>query len=245
MTVRAYRGPIDYERLGRYFRALSVPSRVLLLQLLQVPRTPSEIELPAFRRAREHRDDRIVSRQTVESHLKKLETAGLVRSRPAERDGQRVREYIVNAPRLFVVTDELRRLSLIQPAPGTAREWTTQEQGTHDATNIAELPPMPETPALVLASGPYEGRAFALEGPGPWTLGRAEACDVSLTFDPFVSSENCRIVRDDVGLILHSAPGATNGTTVNWRHLRDGGSTPLKPGDTIGVGRTLLVFREG
>ena len=138
---RAYRGAIDHEKLGAYLRALSVPTRILLLQKLQWPQTPSEIELPPYRKDRGLGEDRALSRQTVEEHLRKLEEVGLVRSRAATRAGQPVREYLLDTARLFVVVDELRRLGVLRAAAGNTGFAPGAEPTVERLTTPAILAP--------------------------------------------------------------------------------------------------------
>ncbi|MGQ0536751.1 MAG: FHA domain-containing protein [Methanobacteriota archaeon] len=243
MADRPYRGAIDYEKLGLYLRALSVPTRILLLQKLQLPHTPSEIELPPFRKDPDLRQDRVLSRQAVDEHLQKLEEAGLVRSRPSQRGGQPVREYLVNQERLFTLVDEVRRLALIRAAGAAADDGTPTGKHTIGAASEPPKVTLPHGPSLLLVSGPYEGKAYSLAGPGPWAIGRAKEAEVSIDYDPFVSARNTEVLRDGAGFYLKSLPDSRNGTTVNWRLLRADERVPLSSGDTIGVGRTLLVAR--
>lgn len=242
MPDRPHAGAVDHERLGQYLRALSVPTRILLLQKLQLPHTPSEITLPPFRRDAGLRGDRALSRQTVETHLRKLEEVGLVRSRPSRRGGQAVREYLVNEERLFTLVDEVRRLALIRGVamPGMATRSRPATMAKDAAPAEVELP---GGPCLVLVSGPYEGKAFALAGAGPWVVGRAKDADVSVPYDPFVSARNTELRRDGAGFVARTLPASRNGTTLNWRLLGEGQEARLAAGDTLGVGRSLLVAR--
>ncbi len=252
--MRAYQGEIDYERLGAYLRTLSVPTRILLLQKLQHPQAPSEIELPPFRKHRDWQEDRTLSRQAVEGHLKKLEEVGLVRSREGDREGQPVREYLLDSARLFVMVDELRRLSLLRPAPSVAGGWAgaTGDMQTVDRDGGSSAVELPEGPALVLVSGPLEGTVFPFEGEGPWVVGRSTAAAASISHDPYVSGQNAEVWRGDEGTeeggdgwFIRDLPSSSNGTALNWRLLEKGEAAQLKPGDTVGVGRSLLVFRPG
>lgn len=240
---RPHTGAIDHERLGQYLRALSVPTRILLLQKLQLPHTPSEIKLPPFRKDADLRGDRTLSRQTVESHLLKLAEVGLVRSRPARRGGQEVREYVVNQERLFTMVDELRRLALIRAAASVAPVGTVTGAGTMAGAPEPPAVQVPVGPCLLLVTGPYEGKAFPFAGAGPWVVGRSKDAQVSLDYDPFVSTRNTEVARDGARFALRSLPESRNGTTVNWRLLGKGEAVPLAAGDTIGVGRSLLVAR--
>ncbi|MGQ0534925.1 MAG: FHA domain-containing protein [Methanobacteriota archaeon] len=166
-----------------------------------------------------------------------------MRSRAASRDGVAVREYLVNPGRLFVVVDELRRLSRLRPPPSATRSWAGTGEETADRAGLESTPDLPGSPALVLASGPSEGTPLPLEGPGPWAVGRAEACDVVVPHDPYVSAENCRLRRDPEGWSVRDHAESTNGTTLNWRLLPKGGEVPIRSGDTIGLGRTIMIFR--
>lgn len=229
---------VDYALLSGFLRALSIPNRLELLRLLQVPHTPSEISIRPFRRDPAHNPARPISRQAVEAHLHKLQELGFVHSRAARREGRPAREYALNHARLFVVADELRRLSLVRANPGGATAT-----GSPPAGADVEPPALPASPCLVLVSGPLEGRAVALEGAGPWVVGRDPGLDVSLPYDPFVSKRNTRISREGGAFHAQSLPGARNGTRLNWRPLGEDEAAPLRPGDTLGVGRSLLVFR--
>lgn len=243
MADRPHRGEIDHEKLGAYLRALSVPTRILLLEQLRWPRTASEIELPAFRKDRGMRPDRPLSRQAVEGHLEKLREVGLVRTRARQRDGQRVKEYLVNASRLFVVVDELRRLSRIRPPPGAREGWSRSVEGTVSGEGDERPVELPSGPALVHVTGPDEGTSIALEGKGPWIIGRDPEVAVPVTHDPFVSARNSEVARVGDRHVLRDLPSSSNGTTLNWRLVSPNERAPLAPGDTIGVGRTLLVLR--
>jgi hypothetical protein len=227
----------DFRQLSHQMSILGVLNRLELLQKLQLPRTVAEISLAPARKARDNRPERSISKQALESHLKKLVALGFVNTRNAEREGRAVTEYVVNQARLFVFLDELRRIALIRPVQDPA--------GT--ATRAAKPPPGPDPhqlgPCLVLANGPFEGRMFPLKGDGPWTIGRDKNLAVSLAYDPFVSKENSLIRSVPDGFEIQPLPRARNGTSVNWRPLGAAKSVPLRPGDAIGVGRSLLFLR--
>jgi DNA-binding transcriptional ArsR family regulator len=243
VTDRPHRGAIDYERLGQYMRALSVPTRILLLQKVQLPHTASEVKLPPFRRDAALRADRSLSRQAVEGHLRKLEEAGLVRSRPTEREGQPTREFLVNQERLFTLVEDVRRLALIRASsPGPQAAATAPRTMEADA-ELQQVATLPEGPALVLVSGPYEGKCFPLALHGPWAIGRSKDAQVPIDYDPFLSAHNTEILREGGRFLARTLPASRNGTTVNWRLLRRGEAAPLRAGDTLGVGRSLLVAR--
>lgn len=236
---RRERGSLDYQRLGRYLAALTPPNRLELLRKLQVPLASSEIRLTAVRRDRERREARAISRQAVEAHLRKLEALGLVQSRAAEREGRPVTEYVVNHARLFMVVEELRRLSLIR-AP---HQSMTAGGEASIGGGLPMSAPMPAGPALVLAGGPLEGATFPLAGPGPWRIGRDKDLAVALPYDPFVSRENTELRRQGGAFVARALPGTRNGTRINWQPLAEGDEGRLAPGDALGVGRSLLFLR--
>lgn len=224
------------DELTRHLAVLSVPNRIELLRLLQVPMTVRQISLPAARASRELDPGRSLSRGAVEAHLKVLQEVGFVHARWRTEEGREVLEYATNHAKLFLVVDELRRVML-------QRLVTPLETGHADAP--APPRPVPRGPSLTLVNGPNEGQTFALEGPGPWTVGRDHGADVRVVHDPFVSREHAILGRDASGFTITEADGAKNGTTLNWRSVAHGKATPLTPGDIVGVGRTLLVFRRG
>jgi hypothetical protein len=73
------------------------------------------------------------------------------------------------------------------------------------------------------------------------TIGRAEACDIGLFGDNGIERTHCRIVHKNHRYLLHDAdtPG---GTYVNDQRISQ--PTPLRDGDVIRVGRSLLRFGE-
>jgi pSer/pThr/pTyr-binding forkhead associated (FHA) protein len=73
------------------------------------------------------------------------------------------------------------------------------------------------------------------------TIGRAESCDVGLFGDPSVERLHARIVRGDAGYYLADA-GTQGGTFLN--DVRVGPPTPIRSGDLIRVGNSVLRFGE-
>ncbi len=238
MTDLPVRPPVDYARLASYLKVLGVPARVELLRKLQIPRSVAEIDVRPSRDHREMSGDRAISRQALEVHLRKLQGMGLVSARASKRDGRAVTEFVVNHARVFVLIEELRRLSLVRVDRGTSTE--VPDEGAR--SEIRE-PRMPRGPSLVLVGGPLEGMVIALSGAGPWTLGRAKGLEVSLSYDPFVSARNARIARVEGRFVVENIPSSRNGTRVNWAPLKPGERVEIAPGDVIGVGRSLLTFR--
>ncbi len=246
----------DLANLSTYFQALAFPSRLQLLSLLQVPRTAQEIRLAPTRADRTTRSERPVSRQALSGHLRRLLAIGLVEAAPGRRGGRVVTEYTVSHARLFALVEEMRRLALIQPPPGPTGVTVLQDDSAArpapsqaGVTATSEGAGIASGPALVMANGPLEGRAYSLAGSGPWTVGRVASCEVHLPHDPFVSKRNT-VVRAPAATgvagalwTVEARADARNGTLLNWRPMEPGTTAPLQPGDVLRVGRTLLVMR--
>jgi hypothetical protein len=73
------------------------------------------------------------------------------------------------------------------------------------------------------------------------TIGRAESCDVGMFGDPGVDRLHARIYRKGGGYLIADA-ASTGGTFVN--DVRIGEAVPLRSGDLIRLGKSLLRFRE-
>ena len=230
--------PLDYERLADHLAALAYPTRLELLDALRFPHTLSDIRVTPHRKEAGATPDRIVTRQTVQKHLDRLVDAEFVRTDPVEQEGRTVPSYIVNASRLYELTEEMRRLSLRYAGHGPAGDAT----GTigHSAA-----PARHEGPRVVLVHGVYEGKVFALDrASGPearWLLGRRRELPIALDYDPFVSQEHALLLSHG-GRFSVTDLGSKNGTHVNWTPLARGASQQLRSGDVIGVGRSLLSF---
>lgn len=234
-------GSVDYERLSEYFRVLSLPNRLQLLRKLRAPSTVSDIQLSPSRSDPRRNPDRSLSRATVKEHLERLQELGLVDAGETKRNGQRVAEYVVNQARLFLFTEEVKELSLLRPHPGEASRRTRGDAGPDEPP---ERSPPVEGPVLTLVSGPLQGKTFPLREEGPWRIGRDERLAIPLRFDPFVSGVNAEVREEGSSFTVRDLPGSRNGTAVNWRRLDPDAPEQLAGGDVIGVGRSLLVFRE-
>ena len=70
-------------------------------------------------------------------------------------------------------------------------------------------------------------------------MGRSDEADYVLD-DPYASEFHLRLVAQENGLMLHDL-GSTNGTYVNGRRVS--APTPLRQGDTMQVGKTVLEVR--
>lgn len=231
------RAPIEYEKLSQYLKALANPNRLEMLDKLRFPKSAGELRLTPKRTEGAGNKARSISRQAVEEHLDILEAIGVVTKREGERDGRPVDEYAMNHARLFALVEEFRKLTLLRGA-------SVEDPGATIDADAKAAAPWVEGPKLVLVSGPWEGRVVPLAGGhGAWTLGRKRGASVQLDYDPFVSQEHARVVRDADGWSVEDLPGSKNGTFVNFRPV-PAGRTRLRAGDVLGVGRTLMVFHD-
>ncbi|HVM44991.1 MAG TPA: FHA domain-containing protein, partial [Candidatus Thermoplasmatota archaeon] len=225
--------------LAESLRALGYPTRLELLHRLRFPRALSEIRLAPLRVAPGENAERAAAKQTVQAHLDKLVEADLVRVETVEQDGRATPRYQVNPPKLYALTEELRRVCVLYAGRGADDDVT----GTMGAPAPAEEA---EGPRLVLVHGAYEGRSFPLDDAhgkdGRWVIGRSRAVAVSLDYDPYVSLENTLVARARDGFSVVDLRESKNGTLVNWRPLAKDAPRRLRPGDVIGVGRSLLSF---
>lgn len=231
-------GPLNYDALADRLSALAYSLRLELLDRLRFPHSIGELRLSPRRREGGKVISRPAARQTIQGHLNQLIEAGLVDAEPAEEKSPN--KYIVNAARLYEITEQMRRLSVRYA--GRARH--PDETGTM-APDV--LPPAAQGPRLVLVHGLYEGKSFALDASktaGQWSIGRRSGAEILLEYDPFVSLDHAVVTGRD-GRYTLTDLGSKNGTTVNWAALPRSGSHVLRPADVIGVGRSLLVFAPG
>lgn len=235
--------PIDFVLLAEYLAALAYPARLELLEALRTPRTLGEIRLSPHRATPGTAPARSAARPTVLAHLNKLVEADLIRAEKVPQAGREVPCYVVNPQKLYVLTEELRRITVQHAGRGPAGDMT----GTLGSAPRVQAA---KGPRLVLVHGAYEGKSFPLDrASGPedsWVIGRKRGLAVSLDYDPYVSLENAVVAkRGDGRFVLTDLRESKNGTAVNWAPLPKGGSHVLEPADVIGLGRSLLNFTPG
>ncbi|HEX2022920.1 MAG TPA: FHA domain-containing protein, partial [Candidatus Thermoplasmatota archaeon] len=83
------------------------------------------------------------------------------------------------------------------------------------------------------------------EGPerGPWIVGRDPECEVHLPGDAFVSGKHAQIERHGGAHRVRDL-FSKNGTLLDWERLPAGEPRPLENGQVVGIGKTLLLFRD-
>jgi DNA-binding transcriptional ArsR family regulator len=235
--------PDETSALADALKVLASGSRLHLLSALRAPKTLDELILSPSEARAAGSPDRPVSRQAVQRHLDVLLDAGLVRREATRTGGGRSGyAYVLDHTRVFAVVEEIRRLTRYQSTMPADLQRTQQAPEP-------QAPRWGEGPKLVVVHGVREGHAFALDAtalrpPRGWIVGRARSAHVAIAHDPFVSGENAEVLRTPQGFRLLDLPGSKNGTTLNWERLPRGGDAPLRTGDIVGVGRTLLVFRD-
>ncbi len=101
----------------------------------------------------------------------------------------------------------------------------------------AGAPSIPQLVVMASGATSYQvGRQFLLKN--PTLLGRDPASDIPVE-DDFVSAQHLRLVASGGGWAAQDL-NATNGTQINGIRLR--GTTLLKPGDILDVGRLRVRF---
>lgn len=230
-------GAIDFDRLEEYLRALAHARRLELLHLLQVPHALADVRMTPGKQRAGGSPERPISRQAVQRHLETLQQIGVVLGQVPP--GGHQREFVVDRQRVFQVLEELRRVGTI-----TAGAFVSRETVVGEGAPVRRMEPGPK---LVLVHGFVEGKVFPLRRDlatnDRWLVGRKVGLSVCLDYDPYVSSVNSEIVREGDDHLVRDLGISRNGTMVNWRHVEEQ-AVPLKPGDVLGVGRSLLVFQH-
>lgn len=202
--------------------------RLQILQDLVAPLRAADIRVRAASGRAGFEADRLVGRTTVIEHLAILDEAGLVR---------RVGEAWA--------VDQQAMVALLQEIGELARLRATVEVDV-DSTAQAIVPsvrPLPDAPRMVIVNGPEAGRAFALEGAGPWRVGRSSENAVPLTHDPHVSRSHAEIARSEGRYRTSVLAGAKNPILVDYRRVEVGASAELRAGSVVLVGATALVLQ--
>lgn len=119
-----------------------------------------------------------------------------------------------------------------------ARRGPAAQPGSETASKSQRKRGLPTRLAIV-SDGPEKGSVFSLGD--ELTVGRAAGCAVALPDDTFVSQLHARVYFKGEGYWVEDL-GSTNGTLVNGRLLS--GSQPLRKGDRVQVGRTVLELQK-
>src|SRR5437879_3699956 len=96
-------------------------------------------------------------------------------------------------------------------------------------------------PAELIVTGP-DGHVSRYKAGDKAVIGRHPECEVILT-DPMSSRRHCILERGSDGKFFVQDPGSANGTLLNSMPLKIKDRVPIKNGDTIQIGSTLVVLR--
>lgn len=224
-------GAQEIARLADALKVVASPTRLRLLQALRVPKKAAELRIPAEEDRGGLHPERLLSRTTLIEHLDVLEQAGLVDRLPEDAG------FVISQQDVFALVDSLGRLASIRPVVQVDVEVTRPSaQRTPGA--------LPAPPRLVLVGGPAEGQGFALQGKGPWLVGRGAGAEVRLDYDPHVSRLQLRVQRATQGFVVEALRESTNPARLDFESLRPGHPVALRPGAVLAVGASRLVFQS-
>jgi pSer/pThr/pTyr-binding forkhead associated (FHA) protein len=128
---------------------------------------------------------------------------------------------------------ELREPRVVPYAPSLANG------SAHASSNGAPKGRGSPQQLTVVSPEDEKGRVFPLAE--ELTIGRSPRCSVPLAADGFVSQVHARLFRRGDEYWVEDL-GSTNGTLMNGRKLA--GAAPLRKGDLIQVGQTVLELRK-
>jgi pSer/pThr/pTyr-binding forkhead associated (FHA) protein len=138
---------------------------------------------------------------------------------------------------LRAVWVELREPRVVQAAP--ARPPAPAEASNGARKNGSRKGRSLPHQLAVMSHDESTGESFALAD--ELTIGRSVDCTVPLAADNFVSQVHARVFRRENEYWVEDL-GSTNGTLMNGRKLS--GPAPVRRGDRLQVGRTVLELRK-
>lgn len=218
---------IDFAQLAKDLDPLGNEKRLELLHFLTRPHYLEEIASHLK-----------MARQAAQKHIDQLLEVGVIKKQPGRRDSGPVVEYVVVPQRLFSIGEEFSKLGVLKPESEQPELYRTQVTNRDPRATQGVM-----GPGLWIVHGMKSGRAMRLfPGSGPWTIGRDADRTLCLDYDPFVSNRHAEVqLKSNEYSVVDAF--STNGTFVNWERLGRGASKALKPGDVVGVGKSVLVFR--
>lgn len=217
------------DALAERLRSLSNGRRLAILGHLRKPMYLEEIASKLK-----------ISRQAAQDHVTQLLDAGLIEKHQGARPTGPVVEYHVVQAAAFNLVEDLRALSATLP-----------EAFDEDALLRTQLGPAApagargELPELLVAGGLKPGLKVALRrgtSAPPVGIGRDPASALLLDWDLMVSNRHAEVRgTPDAHAIVDLF--SRNGTHVNGTRITAGQPHPLRSGDIVQVGRTLVVYR--
>lgn len=218
---------VDLVGMAAAFAPLANEKRLALLRYLVEPHYVEEIASHLG-----------MARQAAQKHIDQLIEIGVIRRQVGRRASGPVTDFVIVPQALFALTEGFARLATFQTR--SAEDLLLRTQRADGAPSAGERV---SGPSLTVVRGLYIGTKFALTGRSVTTIGRDIDRDISLAYDPFVSNRHAEVLREGAEWRLVDA-FSTNGTQHEWVALPRGGHVALRSGDVVGVGRSLLVFRD-
>ncbi|MBI4393967.1 MAG: FHA domain-containing protein [Euryarchaeota archaeon] len=220
------REEVDYDGLAKSMQLLSDPQRLRVVRGLIEGKSAEETLAADPKSQFAGTTERL---RKAREELATLKQGNFI----STKQGDRVE---ANPQALYQLAQEIKRLA-------TKGSSEVQDLGQTVMAPREFTPMGARGPRFILVSGLGEGKTFPLAVGKKLVLGRATTADVSLDYDPFVSSLNSIIEEEGGRFRIIDVPEARNGTSINFRRIPRGSSAVLENGDIIGVGRSLLVFR--
>ncbi|MGC4121444.1 MAG: FHA domain-containing protein [Myxococcales bacterium] len=237
------------------------------------PRRSSQSAVPAAHASLEHPETRELQTQALPQSLENQETkeTQLARSAPSALESQETRETALAKPAPAPAQRRSSKAELpatgpVLLSPPAASQDAPARPGTevvpwkpsvpapraqapasvivhNSAVELQRVDPpaRPVSPSVVLevVSGHDIGRKVSMKG-NRLTVGREAPCDLKLA-DAAVALIHLELVDGPDGLVLRDLSRGA-GTRVNGKEVA---KTLLRPGDRIGLGRSMLVVRRG
>jgi hypothetical protein len=95
-------------------------------------------------------------------------------------------------------------------------------------------------PELVVVKGPHRGLTKALDSSKELFIGRSRSSDICLQDDKKVSQLHAKLLPVGPERFILEDLGSTNGTYVNGKRMEQ---TPVRSGDRLKIGHSLIIYR--
>lgn len=115
-----------------------------------------------------------------------------------------------------------------------------RERGTGGRARTRPIRRVKTTPTRIVVMDEDGGRAATHRLTDALQIGRDASCDITLS-DTYASQQHARISNRNGSWLIEDL-GSTNGTYLNQRKVTV--PTPLAPGDSIRIGKTVLEVRK-
>jgi pSer/pThr/pTyr-binding forkhead associated (FHA) protein len=137
---------------------------------------------------------------------------------------------------VWVELREPRLVAAVTEVPGLAPTASGKPTATGTGTGTGKGRRAAPSKLVVIGPG---GGSYGLAD--ELTIGRAPGCAVPLPDDNFASTMHARVFRRDGDYWVEDL-GSTNGSLVNGRRIS--AATPLRRGDRLQIGRTVLELQK-